>query len=288
MRQEAYLRRMTEADMREVQTVMESVGWHFTPQVVRRRFEWSGETTFCIEENGRLCATGIGIAYGTRLGWVGMIITHTACQRRGFARQMTVQVIESLQERGVACIMLDASRLGQPLYEQLGFHPLYDILIYSGRATAAIQQASSVRLARAEDIPAIIRLDGEVFGIERAQIVTDMIEDFPDFCWVDVHDGAVNGFLLAQPDANGHYAHIGAWAHQAANGADGLFGKALERFADWELRVEIPEANSAAQAIVTRYGLAVSGGCTRMVYANGVPPSGAPLRQFGIMGFSTG
>jgi hypothetical protein len=50
-----------------------------------------------------------------------MMLVHPEFRRRGIARALMLRAIELLRNRGFATIGLDATPLGKPLYEQLGF-----------------------------------------------------------------------------------------------------------------------------------------------------------------------
>lgn len=98
-----------------------SAGWNQT------RTDWaalllnSPDGCLGIECDGRVVATTTVVTTEKRIAWIGMVLTHPAYQRRGFARRLVSRAIEIAQARGLDTIKLDATEEGRPLYQSLGF-----------------------------------------------------------------------------------------------------------------------------------------------------------------------
>lgn len=95
-------------------------GWNQTRDDWRLLLE-SAEVCLAVEADGRLASTATLICYGTKLAWVGMVLTHPDFRRRGFARTLMNEVMKRAFELRIATVKLDATDFGRDLYESFGF-----------------------------------------------------------------------------------------------------------------------------------------------------------------------
>lgn len=246
---------------------------------------WAGRGGFCLEQDGALLATALGIAYGPERGWIAAVNTHPDHRGRGYGRQVTEASLGFLQDQGVRRIMLDASELGRPLYESMGFQALYAVETWAGPASSYL--GARVRRMRPADLPGIIALDARAFGAARGRVIRRLAADFPRLGWVDVQDGQVAGFLLVQhtgPDDT----HLGPWVHVSPWGAETLLRSALSVLIGRQVRVDIPDRNSRATVFAHNYDLRYRRHCTRMIYGDTPPPDDIIHYQYGIASLATG
>src|ERR1700712_208687 len=75
---------------------------------------------FVIEEDGELVAVGGGLAYGP-FCWIGLVGTHPRARGRGLATTISRHLVEWSRAKGCATVALDASDVGRPVYERIGF-----------------------------------------------------------------------------------------------------------------------------------------------------------------------
>jgi GNAT superfamily N-acetyltransferase len=108
----------------DVSSAMElsiAANWNQTPEDWHRIMHLSAEGCRCIEDDGKIVATATLLPYGTRLAWIGMVLTRPEYRRRGLARLLLEDVIAIAERRGIHTLKLDATEEGRPLYEHLGF-----------------------------------------------------------------------------------------------------------------------------------------------------------------------
>lgn len=117
-----HIRQMTIGDIDLAMNLKDQVGWNQTPDDIRRLIEYEPDGCFIAEFDGVPVGTVSTTSYGTKLAWIGMMLVLPEYRRRGIARKLMQTSIDYLRGQGVTCIKLDATPLGQPLYEQLGFH----------------------------------------------------------------------------------------------------------------------------------------------------------------------
>ena len=70
---------------------------------------------------GRVVGTGGIVRYGQRLGWVAMILVDPESRGRGIGTAIMSELLA--RTTGLASVGLDATPLGRPVYERLGFRP---------------------------------------------------------------------------------------------------------------------------------------------------------------------
>ena len=115
------VRSLTVTDLSFAEELSQLAGWNQTHQDWRRLLDYEPDGCFLADLEGRPAGTVTTTSYGTTLGWIGMMLVHPESRRQGVATALMQQSLNYLREKGVACIKLDATPAGQPVYERLGF-----------------------------------------------------------------------------------------------------------------------------------------------------------------------
>ncbi|CAM5308235.1 GNAT family N-acetyltransferase [Streptomyces narbonensis] len=140
-------------------------------------------------------------SYGPELAAIGMVLVAEPYARQGVGRRLMQHV---LAEAGDTPVTLYATPNGQPLYEQLGFTETNRSEMVRGRFSFTTPAPEvPVRPATAEDLQAILRLDREVFGLDRTHILT-RLPAFADHLRVAEENGEITGFAAAWPNMDTH------------------------------------------------------------------------------------
>jgi GNAT superfamily N-acetyltransferase len=273
------LRQLTVDDAPGGVVLAKSVGWHQDVNNWEQMIRWAGEGALGITCGDQLVASSFALEYSRTLAWIGLVITHSEHQQRGLARRIMAATLDHLRARQIESIMLDASGMGFPIYEKLGFQTLYKVEVWEGDI-ANPPAVSSAQPLTESDIPAVIALDAQNMGVVRPQV----IQARANTAWVDKQSGEVDGYLLAR--VVDHSVQVGPWYHRLKEGAEHLLQTAMARFNGYAVRFNIPETNLHAKAMVERYGLRQGRYCTRMIL-EGTPP-GQMDRQYSCNSFATG
>ncbi len=96
-------------------------GWNQTADDWRMLIDLSPQGCLAIEIDGEIASTTTLTCYGTRLAWVGMVLTRIKHRGHGYAMRLLKESLRVADELGIESVKLDATDLGQPLYEKLGF-----------------------------------------------------------------------------------------------------------------------------------------------------------------------
>lgn len=280
---EPLLRPLTVADAAECAALANSIGWTHTAAHWERYITWGGRGALGLSAGGCIVTTAVAIVYSQRLAWVGGVITHPEYQGRGFARKLMVAIMDTLAAQGIASVMLDASPLGYPLYDHMGFRSLYKIEVYSGLPKGtATSPPSSIQVLSQDDLAGAIDLDAALNGVPRPAVLRGLWQ--PGAAWIDRKNERVEGYLLAQ--VNPSVVRIAPWAHERPEGARNLLSAVLNAYPGQEVSIQIPEPNTQAKALAEGLGLKMNRTCTRMVY--GQSPPGRMADQYAIAAFATG
>ncbi|MEU2564221.1 GNAT family N-acetyltransferase [Streptomyces longispororuber] len=202
------IRRLTPRDLTACADLSEDRGWP------REEHKWglllSAGTGYGIDDpdgDGLIAAcvvTQYGAYENPGLAAIGMVLVAERHARQGIGRRLMRSVVEAA---GTTPLTLHATPNGRPLYEQLGFKTTGRAEMVLGRFDAEGGQAQTpgitTRAATAEDLPVLVRLDTEVFGLDRTPIVT-RLPAFTDQLRVAEADGEIIGYAGAWPNMETH------------------------------------------------------------------------------------
>ncbi|MCS0601680.1 GNAT family N-acetyltransferase [Streptomyces sp. LP11] len=198
------IRRLTLRDLGACADLSEDRGWP------REEHKWgflltAGKGFGVDDPAGGLVAACVVTEYGTwerpELGAIGMVLVAERHARQGVGRRLMRHVVSLA---GTTPLTLYATPYGRPLYEELGFKATGRAEMLLGPFTPEGREYRVVtRAATADDLPAILRLDEEVFGADRTPFVT-RLPAFADQLRVAEESGRVIGYAAAWPNVNTH------------------------------------------------------------------------------------
>ncbi|MFE2047512.1 GNAT family N-acetyltransferase [Streptomyces sp. NPDC059459] len=198
------IRRLTLRDLTACADLSEDRGWP------REEHKWGFLLTagrgYGIDDPGgglvSVCAvTEYGPHERPSLAAIGMVLVAGRHARQGVGRRLMRHVVAAL---GTTPLTLHATPYGRPLYEELGFKVTGRAEMVRGRFTpGGSEPGVPTRAATAEDLPAILRLDEEVFGADRTHIIT-RLPAFADQLRVAEENGRLIGYAAAWPNMDTH------------------------------------------------------------------------------------
>lgn len=251
------IRRLTLRDLAACADLSQDRGWP------REDHKWglllSAGTGYGIDDpaGDGLIAASVVTEYGPQerpaLRAIGMVLVAERHARKGLGRHLMRYVIEGAGSNAATTpLTLHATPNGRPLYEQLGFKTTGRAEMVRGRFTpGGPLPAVATRPATAEDLPAIIRLDNEVFGLDRTHMIT-RLPAFVDQLRVAEADGGITGYAGAWPNMETHV--IGPLIARDTETAKALIGS-LAAGSDRPLRTDIDVRHEELLAWVKERGL---------------------------------
>ncbi|MFF0063000.1 GNAT family N-acetyltransferase [Streptomyces sp. NPDC005279] len=191
------IRRLTMGDLISCADLSEDRGWP------REEHKWglllTAGTGYGIDDPAGkgLMTACVVTSYGSGLAAIGMVLVAERFARQGVGRRLMKRVLEVVGETPVA---LHATPNGQPLYEELGFMNTGRAEMVCGYFHASGPAAEvPTRPATAEDLQAVLRLDTEVFGLDRTHMIT-RLPAFADQLRVAEEGGILTGYAAAWPN----------------------------------------------------------------------------------------
>lgn len=225
-----------------------------------------------VECDGILVATATLVCYGSRLAWLGMVLTHPNYRRRGFARQLVTRALELADARGLETVKLDATEQGMGLYKDAGFREEHPIERWMG--TAAGRAQASLKFDGLEK--GVLELDPEAFPVDRSRLLQQLMTREPAFVCAD-------GYLLRREGARAGY--LGPCVARTAAAAERLLRECLAQ-TNGPLFWDLLPGNAEAVRLATIFGFQPDRRLVRM--DRGRKLEEAHDRIYAIAGFELG
>ena len=184
---EEILRPLRRSDVPSAFQLSAQAGWNQTEEDWLTLLDLAPKSCFGIEIRGELASTTTLISYGTRLGWIGMVLTKADFRRRGLARKLLDHTLSVADRMGIETLKLDATDQGQPLYAQCGFRGEHPIERWSrpGAKTESSSIAQTPSTSWSEQ-------DSKYFGADRIPLLKRLAQRGSPFLQNDA-------YLFARP-----------------------------------------------------------------------------------------
>jgi GNAT superfamily N-acetyltransferase len=259
-----HIRRMTVRDVPLGMRLKEQAGWNQTEADWKRFLDLEPDGCFVGELDGVAAATLTTCTFGS-VAWIAMVLVDQPLRGRGLAKALLAHALDFLEGRGVRSVRLDATSLGQPLYEKLGFIVEYELARYQGalapRSTAPRPPRVDPEPLNAEHLDGLCRLDRVVTGTDRRRLLLRLLVESPGGVKAVQDGGDVTGFIMAREGSRA--LQLGPCMASSAAGPV-LIRDAWWRYAGQPVYVDIPTGNTAAVSLAEATGLAVQRRFLRM------------------------
>jgi GNAT superfamily N-acetyltransferase len=254
------IRIMTADDLSTAMRLKEHAGWNQTEADWRRFLDMESTGCFVAEWEDRPVGTTVTCILGP-VAWIAMVLVDPEFRGRGIGKALMTHALDFLDAQNVPSVRLDATALGKPLYEKLGFVTEYGLARFEGIPQAVAQQPGKVDKAGPEDWPALFQLDQLTMGADRRKFLSRLFAAQPEAVRVVRSAESVVGFLASRPGTR-------AWQIGPCLGDPGVGSILLEdaicRFAGARVFVDIPVQNQAGVNLAKRSALTVQRHLIRM------------------------
>jgi GNAT superfamily N-acetyltransferase len=267
------LRNLKTSDIPAALELSAEAGWNQTADDWRMLLELAG--CYGIELEGELASTTTLLCYGTRMAWIGMVLTKGLYRGRGFARRLLAHALDLLDQMGIGTVKLDATDQGQPLYEKLGFRPEQAVERWGRMRSADVPRPPNVP-SRSTN-PNWLAMDARAFGTDRSALLDKLAARTPP-----ISEG--NSYLLMRRGRLANY--LGPCVAEEPEVARGLIEHALRNEVSSRRSWDLLPTNSNAVAIAQDLGFAPERHLTRMV--RGKDLRGCEEWVYAIAGFELG
>jgi GNAT superfamily N-acetyltransferase len=244
----------------------EAAGWNQTEEDWRRFLGSSERGCMVAEVDGQVRGTVATIIYDHRFAWVGMVLVDPEYRGKGLGTNLLGAAIEYLQDAKVPTVKLDATPLGKPIYEKLGFQCEYEIERWVLKRTPSVA-GETPGIAFANKVPEeLFKLalaeDREVFGADRSQLLKSLHQRAPKLTLAICESGVLIGSAFGR---RGSFAdHLGPWIAKDTRAAADLLRSFIARSSREVLLVDCLKSNAIAGRLLESAGFECSRPLTRM------------------------
>jgi len=276
---------MTASDIPAGMRLKEATGWNQTEEDWRRFLRANERGCMVAEVDGQVRGTVATIIYEHRFAWVGMVLVDPEYRGKGLGTNLLEAAIQYLQDERVPTVKLDATALGKPIYEKLGFQCEYEIerWILKRPPLAAAETPGS---AHAHKVPEglfnlVLAEDRQVFGADRSQLLKSLHQGAPEFTLAICESGVLIGSVFGR---RGSFAdHLGPWIAKDAHAAEDLLRSFIARSSREVLLVDRLKSNAIAGRLLQSVGFECSRPLTRMYHGPNDHP-GRTENLYAILG----
>jgi len=254
-------------------------GWNQSADDWRRLLRLDPHGCFASRAGERLIGTVTTTTYGRTMAWIGMMVVHPDQRGQGIGAALMRLALDYLSRLGIPTVKLDATPVGRPLYESLGFVAEAEVERWQGVAT--VGDAPDARSASGA-LHQVAMLDEAGFGADRSALLEILVaEGVGDPLIVHSTGASPGGFALARRARVATY--IGPLIAASAREAESLLDGMLARLAGTDVCLDLHAGGPLTREMLERRGFTRRRGLTRMRFGS---PSAAGVG--GLVGASAG
>jgi GNAT superfamily N-acetyltransferase len=278
------IRTMTDRDVQLGMTLASRAGWNQTAADWFRLLAMEPAGCFVAEWEGRPAGTAVTTVLGA-VGWIAMVLVDEAVRGRGIGTRLVEHALTHLRRRSIPTVRLDATALGRPLYEKLGFVPEYEMARWEGDAPAETTESSFFRAGplAAHQLPAVAELDRHITGTDRQRLLKGIYELLGG-AWAVTGEGKLAGYGMLRPGARA--IQVGPAVALDPESGTAIFAAALQACAGHLVFIDIPVQNAVASRWAEANGLQVQRRLLRM--RHGQPVHDCPAQLWASSGPENG
>ncbi len=166
------IRPAADDDIKEMSGVLRRAGLSsYRPEILEFSMADPGTQMFVGCRDDRVAGVAGCVCFG-RTGWLGNVAVDDDVRGQGLGRAISQTAVDWLRQAGVETVLLTATKLGQPIYERLGFTDegvSYGVWEQQQAPILACDRPAAVRPGQPEDV---IRQDAEATGEDRSRYLT--------------------------------------------------------------------------------------------------------------------
>lgn len=278
-----HLRTMLAADLPAGFRLSGLAGWNQSAADWELYLDLAGERAFAADADGKVIGTAIGVDYGTRCAWIGMVLVDPEYRRAGIGTLLLRLALQSLH----ACetVKLDATPAGRPVYLPLGFVDEYGLMRMETEGACSILPsagvAATIEPMTAEHLPAVVEWDQEVFGADRSEVLRHYFAQGSRYAHRALEGGQLVGYCLGRHGR--HFDQIGPVVARSRGSARSLVEAVLRQNPGRRFLMDATLHDSQWIAWLKQAGLREQRPYTRMYRGPNRYP-GLPGLQYAILG----
>ena len=241
------IRLLLESDIPAAMELKEAAGWNQTEDDWRRLLRLEPNGCFCAIKDGRLVGTTTTTTYGDELAWIGMVLVDPQHRRQGIAAKLMSVALDYLRQR-VGTVKLDATALGQPVYERFGFQLESLVERWSGAGNSGRRSDENT-----DSLREILALDRVAFNADRSKLIGELVnKSYVSPVLVRDPDGALSGYALARRGTRANY--VGPIVTKDPQQVETLLDEVLDRLDDRPVYIDLNRECSTGTSLLSDRG----------------------------------
>lgn len=276
------IRPMQIGDVPEAMKLSTAEGWNQTEKDWKLFIRDPANTCLVAECENKVVGTTTAINYSHRIAWIAMVLVDKEYRGNGISKSLLQNAIEKLHT--CESLKLDATAAGQQVYKKLEFRDEYAIARMTNVALNefALEHRGTIpEPIQITDLSEVMDLDEIVFGARRAQLIENLVKEYPGKSWMIKRNATIAAIALGR-DGN-RYHHIGPVLASDTLDAKMLIGTALKKLINQPVVVDVLCDKSSLVDWLSTIGFTQQRKFIRM-YKNHNPYPGLVDRQFLICG----
>ncbi|MGO9107676.1 MAG: GNAT family N-acetyltransferase [Thermoguttaceae bacterium] len=290
----------------------DAAGWNQLPADWQRLLALEPTGCFVAEWAGQSVGTACVTRFDT-IAWISMVLVDAAYRGRGIGTQLMRHALAWLDRCGVRTVRLDATALGRPVYEKLGFVGEYEVARWEGTAAIAsptltprfggaavpaawtgetpapqrvLRQAvggklrAEITVAADAHLVAITALDHQATGTPRGPLLARLFAERPQGMRVAVSRGRITGYSNVRFGARAR--QVGPVIALDASSGCALLDAVLSEHQGQTMFLDVPLRNRPATQWAEARGLCIQRQFLRMV--RGQPVADTPEQIWASFG----
>jgi len=260
------IRPMSSADLSGARRLQHDERWNQTPGDWELFLAANPEGCFVAVAGERVVGTITSIRYGGATCWLSMLLVDHQWRGQGIGTRLMEQVIAA-NEQTCACLRLDATPAGRPVYERLGFRADYELQRWKSESPSVSRSvAEACRPLDHRGLASVLSFDREIFGADRVVVLQHLLRVLPESAWIIDGDGSVPSYVLGR--SGEHYHHIGPLIAREGRDAVSLLSAALSAIGHLPVAIDIVAPSRSLVAHLEECGFSFQRPFTRMSRGN--------------------
>ena len=256
----------------------DAVGWNQLPADWQRLLAIEPAGCFVAECDGQPVGTTCVTRFDT-IAWISMVLVDPAYRGRGIGTQLMRHALAWLDRCGAHTVRLDATALGCPVYEKLGFVGEYEVARWEGVAAGG-RLGLEITMAAESHLESIRALDRQATGTPRGPLLARLFAERPQAMRVAVTQGQLTGYSGVRPGRRAR--QVGPVVALDASSGSALLDAAFSDHQGQTVFLDVPLPNRPAMQWAEARGLRIQRQFLRMV--RGRPIADRPEQMWASFG----
>lgn len=203
------IRSLTDDDLEDAMELSTQVGWNQIDADWERFLSLCPEGCFAGTIDGELVATTTVITYGDDVSWIGMVLVDEDHRSQGYGGRIFERGLEYARECGGDVVGLDATHLGEPIYQKYGFEGVAPVFRWHGtlrehepRNLGCDERSPRVERLESRHVDSLCEFDRRHVGADRSALLRELLaeSDVRGYYASDPRDsGRIDGYAIARP-----------------------------------------------------------------------------------------